>query len=132
AVVAVIDGLGHGPLAADAAASAVEVIQENGKRKPAELLDLMHGALRATRGAAAAVAAIDHERALVQYAGVGNIAASIFRDGNSRSLISHNGIVGHEVRKIQEFSYPWEPGSTLVMHSDGVSSRVLHAYPALE
>ena len=130
-VVMIADGLGHGPLAAEAARAAADVLHQNWLRRPAEVLGFMHGAMRATRGAAVAVAVIDQARGIVDYAGVGNIAASILKGASSRSLISHNGIVGHEARKIQEFSYPWEPDSTLVMYSDGISTRVLHGYPAL-
>jgi serine phosphatase RsbU (regulator of sigma subunit) len=34
-----------------------------------------------------------------------------------------NGTPGHNIRTIQQFSYPWEKGSTLIMHSDGLTSR---------
>lgn len=123
ATVMIADGLGHGPLAAEAARAAVETFEENPSRKPEEILHSMHAALRATRGAAVAIAAVDSRRGVVHYAGAGNISASIHTGGTSRSLISHNGTVGHEMRKVQEFSYPWESDSTLVMHSDGVTSH---------
>ena len=38
-------------------------------------------------------------------------------------MVSHNGTVGHTIRKIQEFIYPWTPGSLLVMHSDGMATQ---------
>jgi hypothetical protein len=44
-------------------------------------------------------------------------------DGSSRGIFSHNGTIGHLVRKIQAFDYPWAPGSTLVLHSDGLQTR---------
>jgi len=50
-VFVVADGLGHGPLAADASRTAVRVFRENPHLAPAELLRKMHAALRATRGA---------------------------------------------------------------------------------
>ena len=130
-VVMIADGLGHGPLAAEAAQMATDVLREHSMRRPAEILGFMHRGMRATRGAAVAIAVIDEARGLLDYAGVGNIAASIVKGASSRSMISHNGIVGHEARKIQEFSYPWDSDSTLVMYSDGISTRVLHGYPAL-
>jgi hypothetical protein len=47
-------------------------------------------------------------------------------------MVSHNGTVGSEVRKIQEFEYPWFDDATLVMWSDGISSRwSLDSYPGL-
>ena len=38
-------------------------------------------------------------------------------------MVSHNGTVGHTIRKVQEFIYPWPPGSLLVMHSDGLATQ---------
>ena len=42
------------------------------------------------------------------------------------------GIAGHEMRKVNVFSYPWTPASVLVLHSDGVSgSWNANSYPGL-
>jgi hypothetical protein len=50
----------------------------------------------------------------------------------TNSLVSYNGTVGHEVRKIQEFVYPWPKGGLLVMHSDGLGTQWrLDRYPGL-
>ena len=38
-------------------------------------------------------------------------------------MVSLNGTAGQEVRKIIEFTYPWNEESTLIMHSDGLLSR---------
>jgi hypothetical protein len=43
-----------------------------------------------------------------------------------------NGTVGHSVAKLQQFSYPWEAGSLLIMHSDGLGTRWhVEQYPGL-
>jgi len=117
------DGLGHGVGAAEASEVAVATLHERSNLRPGEILDFAHRAMRSTRGAAVAVAAIDLERGLVEYAGVGNISASIIANAGTRHMVSHNGTLGHEVRKIQEFSYPWEEEATLIMHSDGLGTR---------
>jgi hypothetical protein len=83
----------------------------------------MHLALRGTRGAAVAVAEINVNACELRFTGVGNIAGSILHEGTSRGVISHNGIVGHEMRKVQEFSYPFPSGALLIMHSDGLASH---------
>jgi hypothetical protein len=63
---------------------------------------------------------------------VGNIAASVLAGGTSRSLVSHNGIVGQALPTPREFTCPWPPGALLVMHSDGVTAHwKLEAYPGL-
>ena len=130
----VADGLGHGPLASVAAQAAIRIARERAADGPAEVFRAAHAALRSTRGAALAVAEIDPDRGMVRYAGIGNIAGTILTPGRERtsSLVSHNGIVGHEMRKVQEFAYPWSPGSTLVMHSDGLATHWrLDRYPGL-
>ena len=131
-VCTLVDGLGHGHDAAIAARAAVAIAQEHGDKAPAEIVERAHGALRSTRGAALAVGAVDVEKKLLRFCGVGNIAARIVEGTKVRHLVSLNGIIGQETRKISEFSYPWSSESTLIMHSDGLSSRWdLISYPAL-
>ena len=58
---------------------------------------------------------------MVRFAGVGNIAAAVIpQSGPVRRLVSYAGTAGHQVRKILEFTYPWDSRSLLVMHSDGL------------
>ena len=54
--------------------------------------------------------------------GVGNIAGTIAADDVMTRLVSLPGIVGHEMRKLQTFSYPGLASSVLVLQSDGVSA----------
>jgi hypothetical protein len=118
----VADGLGHGPDASRAAESAVGVLIEHPDESAIRLLDRMHGQLRSTRGAALAV--LRHERASgdVRYAGVGNIAAVIVAGAARQAMVSHNGIVGHNVHKSAEYAYTWPPGGLLIAHSDGLET----------
>lgn len=133
ATLAVADGIGHGPAAAEASRRAVEVARDHASEQPAAGLAAVHAALRPTRGAAVAIAELDQANATVRFAGVGNISACIVGQHDSRSAISHNGIAGHEARKIQEFSYIWPAGSLVILHSDGLSARwELGAYPGLQ
>jgi anti-sigma regulatory factor (Ser/Thr protein kinase) len=132
ATVLVSDGLGHGPEAAHASRAAVAVLEQHAEVQPAALMQLMHQALKGTRGAAAAVADIRIANGEVRFAGVGNISACVI-DGESRKqLISHNGIVGHNMRKVQEFNVPWHSESLCIMCSDGITTHWdLSAYPGL-
>ena len=92
----------------------------------------MHGALRPTRGAAAAIARWNRRTGALQYAGIGNIAATIVIDGETRSLVSMPGILGHGVQRPRTFDYEFPPGALLVMHSDGLRSGWdLSAYPGV-
>lgn len=128
----VVDGLGHGPLAAEAADEAVRVFRLHSSESPTSLITRMHDALKKTRGAAAAVAEVRTLAGTLVYAGVGNISGSILSNTLSRSLISHNGTLGHVMSRVQEFKVEWPKDGILVMHSDGLQSRWdLSRYPGL-
>ncbi len=128
----VADGLGHGPQAEEAAEAMTRVFLEHADEHPGATLQLGHDALRSTRGAAAAIVAIDAERGIVTYGGVGNIAGCVLTGGSRRSMVSHNGTLGHQIRTVGEFTYPWSHEAMLVLHSDGlVSHWSLDAYPGL-
>ena len=121
--VCVVDGLGHGGAAADAAHAATRVMRTRPDADPEQMFAEVHGALRATRGAAVAVARIHAMQGRVDFTGIGNIAGTIVSDESVRRTVSTPGIVGHEMRKVQTFSYPWTASSVLVMHSDGISTN---------
>jgi anti-sigma regulatory factor (Ser/Thr protein kinase) len=132
--VLLVDGLGHGPAAAQAAAEAVRVFRGHPASEPHQILESTHLALRSTRGAALAIARLDPGRHEVRYAGVGNIAAVVLdtMNGASTSMVSHNGTVGYTIRKIQTYEYPWTDDSLLLMHSDGLGTQwTLDRYPGL-
>src|ERR1700728_801371 len=131
-VLMVVDGLGHGVLAAEAAREGEQVLARAQADSPQEILQDIHGALKKTRGAAVAVAKIQPEKGLLTFVGVGNVSASIVSAGLSRSMASHNGTVGHQMARVQEFTYPWNADSHLIMHSDGLGSRWdLERYPGI-
>lgn len=132
ATIGLADGLGHGPLAATASAAAARVFAAGGEMPLDRLMEDAHGALRPTRGAAVGIARIHAALARLDFIGVGNIAGTIVRDDGARKVVSLPGIVGHEMRKLQIFSYPWDAASVLVLHSDGVSANwSAAAYPGL-
>jgi anti-sigma regulatory factor (Ser/Thr protein kinase) len=131
-ILVLVDGLGHGIGAAVAAELAVASVRQHRAKAPATIVQYAHDALRATRGAALAVAEIDWTQQSLRYCGIGNISASIVTGDNLRHLVSYNGTAGHEARKIVEFTYPWSPNALLIMHSDGLMTRWnLQAYPGL-
>jgi anti-sigma regulatory factor (Ser/Thr protein kinase) len=122
ATVIVADGLGHGPVAAEAADTAIQGFAKGGA-SPAAILDRLHPLLRPTRGAAVAVAAIDAQAGGVAYAGAGNISGRLISGVEDRSLMSQHGTLGVQVRKLQDMAYPWPEHALVVMHSDGLVAR---------
>lgn len=131
----VVDGLGHGQLAADATRAALRDFQRHPERDPDQVLLSLHGALRPTRGAAVGLCALDPTEATLSFTGVGNIAGTLLPEGDAErawGLTSSNGTAGYMSPRIQTLSYPWEPSSLLVLFSDGITTRWdLRAYPGL-
>lgn len=123
ALILLVDGLGHGIGAYEAAQEAITVFKQRTNLKPGEILSYMHDALRKTRGAVAAVAEIQPGNKRLVFAGVGNISGVVLNGERSRSLASHNGTLGATALRIQEFQSGWSPNDILIMHSDGIQSR---------
>jgi hypothetical protein len=137
-VVLVVDGLGHGPLAHTAALAATDTFTRLGTSNVVNIVEASHDALRPTRGAALGVASVpafdaaDGALANARFCGVGNIAASVWTPAGQRHLVSHAGIVGHQLRKAQEFQVGWPRDGLLILHSDGLATRWdLSKYPGL-
>lgn len=127
-----VDGSGHGPLAAKAAQMAVSTFEEHPAYDAVRLLETMHKALAPTRGAAVGLATVDASARLIRFVGVGNIAGAIVSNGSTKKMISHNGTIGHIAPRIREFTYPYGGSVTVILHSDGLSTKWdLNAYPGL-
>jgi anti-sigma regulatory factor (Ser/Thr protein kinase) len=129
----VVDGLGHGPLAARASLAAADVFGERPFDEPSLAMRNMHSALAGGRGAAAACALLHAGDSKVDYAGVGNICGTVVADERSRGMVSHNGTLGVQLMRTQQFRYDWPIDSRVIMHSDGLSARwSLADYPGLQ
>jgi anti-sigma regulatory factor (Ser/Thr protein kinase) len=126
----VADGLGHGVDAESASHEAILTFLEAPEAPTTRILERSHEALRSGRGAAVAVARIEDN--IVRFAGVGNVAGSVMDGTTVRHMVSHNGIVGHQMPRAQEFTYPWNDRSLLVMASDGIRPQWrLDGYPGI-
>jgi anti-sigma regulatory factor (Ser/Thr protein kinase) len=144
ALIMIVDGLGHGPLAAVAAAAAVEAFETASTGEPAELVEEIHQRIGHTRGAAVAVARLEPLIGVVRFSGLGNIAAALITPvgttgteagGGFRraGLVSQPGVAGHQRRTVGEFIHPVGPDGMVVLHTDGVTDRWdLAAYPGLD
>lgn len=130
--IAVADGLGHGVFASTASTAAVRAIAASATRPLEAIFAEIHGVLRATRGAAVGIARIHHGQNRIEFMGVGNIAGQVLDPESNRRTVSQSGIVGHEMRRVQSYSYPWNSTAVLVLASDGISTSWNAAmYPGL-
>jgi anti-sigma regulatory factor (Ser/Thr protein kinase) len=127
-----VDGSGHGPQAEAAADAAIAAFERHAAEDCVPLIESLHRALAPTRGGAVAVARIDSAKGMLRFVGVGNIAGVLVSEGKLQRMVSHNGVLGHIAPRIREFTYPFKGGVTLLMHSDGLSSKWdLESYPGL-
>lgn len=128
----IIDGLGHGVEAQAAARAGAQVFGGAPFSTPTVIIEDLHRAMCGTRGGAGAVAQYDADSGHLQFAGIGNIGATLITADKSRGLASHPGILGAQFRKAQAFDFAQCQGQLLVMYSDGLQSRWnLQDYPGL-
>jgi anti-sigma regulatory factor (Ser/Thr protein kinase) len=123
--VAVVDGLGHGHGASEAADAALATFAA----APSDVdsfLARANAALRITRGGAITVCRLDPAAGTVRYVSVGNVNARVLSNGTERGLVSYNGTVGlhSEQPRAKVLDADLPAGATLVVWTDGLSSRL--------
>lgn len=119
-ILAVIDGLGHGPDAASASRAAVEQLMELPVDTPIlQTMQALHQRLRGTRGAAATVCTIIGRR--MEICAVGNV--QLMCVNCDVPLVVSAGVLGHQVAKFRVGACDLEPRSRLALLSDGISGR---------
>lgn len=121
-LICLVDGLGSGEAAAEAAQAAIRCVEVNGALSLSDIIAKCHQALRGTRGAVMALMRVGFAESTMTFVGVGNIGIHV-RSTALIKPISRNGIVGHRLPRLQEFTYPYTPGDLFVLHTDGISSR---------
>lgn len=125
ALVAAIDGLGHGPEAAVAAQRAADTLERHHAEPVALLLQRCHDNLRGTRGAVITLASFDGRRNVMSWVGVGNIEGTLVRaqPGEERereSVMLVGGVPGHQLPQLRSAEIAVSPGDTLVLSTDGI------------
>jgi negative regulator of sigma-B (phosphoserine phosphatase) len=126
-LVAVIDGLGHGDGAADAAEAAARVLEAHVDDPPQVLLQRCHEELHHTRGAVMTLAWFDLEERTMEWTGVGNVEARFVRAGAGAearhdSPVVLGGVVGFNLPQVRMQSFALEPGDAVVLATDGVAA----------
>ncbi|NJK80489.1 MAG: SpoIIE family protein phosphatase [Chloroflexaceae bacterium] len=121
-LVGVVDGLGGGEAAAEAADGAIAVIREHPAYSLEQLIRTAHERLHHTRGAVIGLMRMQLAANKMQFVGVGNIGVHVL---SSRPIkpISKNGILGYRLPTLLLLDYVYNSGDTFVLYSDGISSR---------
>jgi negative regulator of sigma-B (phosphoserine phosphatase) len=126
ALVAAIDGLGHGRDAAAAADVAAEVLAARPAEEPARLIAACHEALRRTRGVVLTLAWFDVAERRLRWTGVGNVEGRLVRAGGgpraTEGAFTRGGVVGYNLPAVRVTSTGLEDGDLIVLATDGVDS----------
>jgi serine phosphatase RsbU (regulator of sigma subunit) len=141
ALIGVLDGLGHGVEAAEAATCGVEVLNRARTEPLDVLIQRCHRALSGTRGAAMTLARIDFQADTLRWVGIGNVTANLVAkhpggvEVRSSARLA-GGIVGYRIPEaLAPQQVPIHTGDLLVIASDGIDEDHLDsidfASPAL-
>ncbi len=123
ALLTVIDGLGHGEDAAEAAELAALTVTAHADEPPVDLVRRCHERLRRTRGVVMALASVRPASGFLEWVGVGNIEAlrvPTSRRERGSSLISRSGVVGYVLPPLRATTTAVTPGDVVVMVTDGI------------
>ena len=126
ALIGVLDGLGHGAEAAEAANLGVEVLRAARAEPLDVLVQRCHRALSGTRGAAMTLARIDFRTDTLSWVGIGNVAADLVAKHPAGVEVRSSarlagGIVGYRIPEaLTPQQVPIRPGDLLVIASDGI------------
>ena len=127
ALTCVIDGLGHGPEAADAAELCANVVRRFAEAPAPELMAACHEALAETRGVVMTAAWFDLERSRLSWAGVGNVDARLVRAGpdpREDVALVFGGVLGYRMPNVRTATMRLERGDVLVMITDGIDGAI--------
>lgn len=127
ALVAGIDGVGHGVEAARAARTAAEVVRGSPSQDLVLLVRRCHAALKGTRGAAISLAFVSPPRAAMTWLGVGNVEGRVLSPDPvamrpKGSLALGGGVPGHELPPVSVATLAVRPGDVLILATDGIEA----------
>ena len=125
-LVAVIDGLGHGPEARLAANAAIAALSRRPEASVSDLIQSCHAEIKSTRGVVLSLASFDAARGLATWVGVGDVEGVLLSaldpsKGGRQSLLLRNGVVGYQLPSLREAVCPVAAGDVLIFATDGVT-----------
>ena len=124
ALLAVVDGSGHGKDAGGSARLAVETLETHANEDVVSMFQRCHERLRSTRGAVMSVASINAAQSTLSWAGVGNIEGMILRFASPQEtidrLLLRPGIVGYRLPCLRALALPIALGDLIILATDGI------------
>ncbi|MBV9950281.1 MAG: SpoIIE family protein phosphatase [Myxococcales bacterium] len=130
-LLALIDGLGHGPEAALASRIAAALLAEHAGEPPISLVRRCHEGLRRTRGVVMSLASVDPGQSRVTWVGVGNVEGALLRPhaGVVETIVLRGGVVGYQLPALRPEALSIRRGDTLVFVTDGVRADFRSGFP---
>ena len=124
-LIAVVDGLGHGTEAAEAANVAVATLEHYAEEPVISLIKRCHKAMKATRGAVMNLALFNVQDNTLTWLGVGNVEGVLLRadaDANPQReiILTRGGVVGFQLPTLRALVMPVSPGDILIFATDGI------------
>ena len=129
-LVAVVDGLGHGPSAAVAGQTAIAALKGHAHEPVVPLLKRCHESLRRTRGVVASLASFSAVARTMTWLGVGNVKGVLLcpdgrGDHTRERLLLRGGVVGYNLPTLRPSALPVSRGDTLILATDGLRSALV-------
>ncbi|HKA54819.1 MAG TPA: SpoIIE family protein phosphatase [Candidatus Binatia bacterium] len=127
ALIAVVDGLGHGEDAAVAARLAVTALSEHAQESVVLLLQRCHEQLKGTRGVVMSLASVRVHDGLLTWAGVGDVEGMLLRGSPGahparESLLLRGGVIGYQLPPLHAATLSVRRGDVLILATDGIHS----------
>jgi phosphoserine phosphatase RsbX len=134
ALVAAIDGVGHGAEAAAAAQVAVATLRAHAQESLLPLLQRCHETLRMTRGVVLTLASFNALDETLTWVGVGSVEGILLRaDGKAvpahEEVVVYGGVIGLQLPPVRCAVLPVAPGDTLVLATDGIRTAFAAGLP---
>lgn len=126
-LIAVVDGLGHGLEAAEAAKTVVTTLKQHAGETVLSLVDRCKAGLAGTRGVALSIASFNVIDSTMTWLGIGNVEGVLVRAKNETQppkefLLLARGFIGGHISELRAFVVPVQAGDTLTFATDGVAS----------
>ena len=125
-LIAVVDGLGHGLEAAEAAKTVVTILKNHAGDSVLSLVNHCQAKLAGTRGVAVSIASFNITDSTMTWLGIGNVEGVLVRSQNETApakefLLLARGFIGGHISDLRAFVVPVEVGDTLAFATDGVA-----------
>ncbi len=123
-LVAMMDGLGHGPEAREAALAAAGALAADAGAPLPELFERADLAAKRTRGLALSL--VQRRGRALAWAGVGNVEGRLLvPGGRTEGLPLVGGVVGRLTAAVRVREVAWSAGSLLLLATDGLAPEAL-------